>query len=1171
MPIANNSSRKTARQIFYESDLMVSKENSVGSSPSKSHNAPSLDDKYTQTSGVVFLTGNQALVRLPLQQRMRDELAGLNTGAFISGYRGSPLGRYDMELWRAQLHLDKHSIVFQPGVNEDLAATAIWGSQHVGNMKMRNKDGVVGFWYGKTPGVDRSGDAFRHANFAGTHPKGGVVALCGDDHAAKSSTVAGQSDHALIASGIPVLYPANPQDILDYGVLGVEMSRYSGCWVGLKLVTDVVESASSVEVDLDRVTVVEPDLKAPPGGVWIREIDMPVMQEKRLLEEKIPRALAFAQANNINTITHEAHEASIGIIGVGKAYSDLRQAMNELGMSALDAEKRGIRILKVGMVWPLDPEIIKEFSKGVDKILVIEEKRPLVEEQLKSILFDAGLTPKVIGKGLLARSGVLSANQVAAALAEFFEDDVLKEKVPQAIKIKPGPVRRPSFCSGCPHNTSTKLPDGSRALAGIGCHTIAYLNDPVNTKAPSQMGGEGMHWVGQAPFTDEPHVFANMGDGTYFHSGFLAIRQAVAAKTTMTYKLLVNGFVSMTGGQPVDGEQSVPQLVTAVLNEGASKVVIVTEDVERVTAQDVPAGIEVHHRRELEAVQRDLRDMEGVSVLIYDQACATERRRLRKRGKWEDPKVRTFIHPEICEGCGDCGEKSGCLSIEPLETPLGRKRQINQSSCNKDFSCVEGFCPSFVTIHGAEPKKALAPAERKIDSVAHEVLEEPELPAINGSTGLLVTGIGGTGVVTIGAILSMAAHLDGRRVSTLDLTGLAQKYGAVTTHMRIANTADNLQSARLAVGEADVVIGCDLVVTAGDETLTTLRSGSAQVVVNSEEVPTAEFSRNPDWQINAPNLKARLHEAVGDRLALFDTTQAAKDLCGDAVMANMMLLGVAWQSGLVPVTLGSIRHAIELNGVAREKNFEALNWGRLMVLDPERVASARAPLAQVHKLDRPLLLEELIEDRVKRLKDYQGTSLGKLYRQKLVALKKAGAGDQVLRTAATQYFRLLAHKDEFEVARLFSHPSFKQSLEDSFEGDLGVRFHIGGGPFAKKDRVTGQPVKTEFGPWMMRLFIVLSSLRGLRGTVLDPFRNNEERALAFELRSSYELDMDLACAHLRVADEKVVDDLLSWPLKVRGFGHVRAGNAEKALKLREKRISTLTKAHSNAKMERVPA
>ncbi|SDR47537.1 indolepyruvate ferredoxin oxidoreductase family protein [Pseudovibrio sp. Tun.PSC04-5.I4] len=1143
---------------------MVSKDNSVGSVASKSHNAPSLDDKYTQTSGVVFLTGNQALVRLPLQQRMRDELAGLNTGVFISGYRGSPLGRYDMELWRAQLHLDKHSIVFQPGVNEDLAATAIWGSQHVGNMKMRNKDGVVGFWYGKTPGVDRSGDAFRHANFAGTHPKGGVVALCGDDHAAKSSTVAGQSDHALIASGIPVLYPANPQDILDYGVLAVEMSRFSGCWVGLKLVTDVVESASSVEVDLDRITIVEPDMKAPPGGVWIREIDMPVMQEKRLLEEKIPRALAFAQVNNINTITHDAHEAEIGIIGVGKAYSDLRQAMNELGLTSLEAEKRRIRILKVGMVWPLDPKIIEEFSKGVDKILVVEEKRPLVEEQLKSILFDAGMRPKVIGKSLLPKSGVLSADQVAAALAEFLGDEALQQKVPVPIKLKPGPVRRPSFCSGCPHNTSTKVPDGSRALAGIGCHTIAYFNDPVKTKAPSQMGGEGMHWVGQAPFTDEPHVFANMGDGTYFHSGFLAIRQAVAAKTTMTYKLLVNGFVSMTGGQPVDGEQSVPQLVIAVLNEGASKVVIVTEDVDRVKAQDIPTGIEVHDRRELEAVQRDLREVKGVSMLIYDQACATERRRLRKRGKWEDPKVRTFIHPEICEGCGDCGEKSGCLSIEPLETPLGRKRQINQSSCNKDFSCVEGFCPSFVTIQGAEPKKATSPAERQLESVAHEVLAEPELPAINGSTGLLVTGIGGTGVVTIGAILSMAAHLDGSRVSTLDLTGLAQKYGAITTHMRIAKTADGLQSARLAVGEADVVIGCDLVVTAGDETLTTLRSGSAQVVVNSEEVPTAEFSKNPDWQINAPNLKARLEEVAGDRLAFFDTTQAAKDLCGDAVMANMMLLGIAWQRGLVPVSLGAIRHAIELNGVARDKNFEAFNWGRLMVQDPDRVAKARAPLATITKLDRPLPLEELIEDRANRLKEYQGNGLAKIYRQRLIALKKAGAGADSLRTAASQYFRLLAHKDEYEVARLFSQPAFKKMLTDNFEGDLNVRFHIGGGPFVKTDKVTGNPVKSEFGPWMLKLFGVLAGLKGLRGTFLDPFRNSEERRLADELRSSYEEDMDLICETLSATGETIAHDLLSWPVKVRGYGHVRADNATKALNLRKRRITALNKAQSNA-------
>lgn len=1130
--------------------------------PPNNHNAPSLDDKYTQTSGVVFLTGNQALVRLPLQQRMRDEAAGLNTGAYISGYRGSPLGRYDMELWRAQLHLDKQDIHFQPGVNEDLAATAIWGSQHVGNMKLRTKDGVIGFWYGKTPGVDRSGDAFRHANFAGTHPKGGVVALCGDDHAAKSSTVAGQSDHALIAAGMPFLYPANPQDILDYGIYAVEMSRFSGCWVGLKLVTDVVESASSVEVDLDRVQITTPDVKAPPGGVWIREIDTPVAQEKRLFEDKLPRALAFARANSINQVTHNAFEAKTGIIASGKAYADLRQAMAELGLTSLEAEKRGLRILKVGMVWPLEPHIIEEFAAGLERILVVEEKRPLVEDQLKSILFDAGLTPKVHGKDKLPKSGVLSATQVAQALCELLQDEALIAKLPAPLKIKPGMVRRPSFCSGCPHNTSTKVPDGSRALAGIGCHTIAYFNDPIKTKAPSHMGGEGVHWLGQTPFTQEPHVFANMGDGTYFHSGFLAIRQAVAAKTNMTYKLLVNGFVSMTGGQPVDGEQSVPQLASAVLNEGACEVVVVTEDVARAKAQALPAGVAVHHRRELEAVQKQLREKPGVSVLIYDQACATERRRLRKRGKWEDSQVRTFIHPEVCEGCGDCGEKSGCLSIEPLETPLGRKRQINQSTCNKDFSCVEGFCPSFVTVHGAEPRKAVP---KQVESVAPEVLPEPQLPGINSSLGLLITGIGGTGVVTVGAILSMAAHLDGRRVSTLDLTGLAQKYGAVTTHMRIANTADGLQSARLAMGEADVVIGCDLVVTAGDETLTTLRPGAAHVVVNTEEVPTAEFAKNPDWQINAPELKRRLQEMVGDRLSLHDVTQVAKDLCGDAVLANIMLLGVAWQKGLVPVSLGSIRQAVELNGVAPQKNMEAFTWGRLMVLNPDRVAQARGGQQPVISLSRPQPLEDLIDDRCQRLKDYQNKALADHYRKRLIGLKKAGAGEPILRLAATQYFRLLAHKDEFEVARLLTQPAFQSLLAEQFEGDLKVHFNIGGGPFARMNKTTGQPRKLAFGPWLRPVLKCLATLKPLRGTWADPFRHNEERQLATELRAKYEEDMVLVAEHLPTAGEQAAVGLLQWPEKVRGFGHIRTTSSQKALALRTRRHTALTQAQ-----EKVP-
>ncbi len=872
-----------------------------------------------------------------------DQAAGLNTGGFISGYRGSPLGRYDMELWGAASQLQSLGIKFQPGVNEDLAATAVWGSQNVGLVPGAKVEGVFGLWYGKGPGVDRSGDVFKHANLAGTSAKGGVLVLAGDDHGAKSSTTAHQSEPALMAAGMPILAPSNVQEILDYGLHGIALSRFSGCWVAMKLVTDVVESATTVSIDLDRVKPMIPPVPPIPGGVSIRLHDMPQVQEGRLYQAKLPLSAAYARANGLNRVVAGNAEAKIGIVTAGKSYPDTLQALAEMG---IDAEKAGIAILKLGMVFPLDPEAVVKFAAGKTTLLVIEEKRPLIENQIKSTLFDAALpeAPKVLGKALLSPIGELAPNVIAHAIAKVLGREELAAEVPLAPAMKfdangrpiLGPMRLPSFCSGCPHNTSTRLPDGSRALAGIGCHTIAALNNPHNTMMVSHMGGEGVLWTGQAPFTDEPHVFANMGDGTYFHSGLLAIRQAVASKADMTYKLLYNGFVSMTGGQPVDGELSVPRTIAQLQSEGVAHIIVVTEDLERVHGVGVPTGVPIRHRSELDAVQRELRAMKGTTVLIYDQACATERRRLRKRGKWADPKIRTFIHPEICEGCGDCGQKSGCLSIEPLDTDLGRKRQINQSSCNKDFSCVQGFCPSFVTVHGAEPRASAG----SVKAPAEAELPLPNTTVGGDQLGVLFTGIGGTGVVTVGAIVSMAAHIDGLAVSTLDVTGLAQKYGAVMTHMRIARDPARLTSSRLAMGEADVVVGCDLLVTAGDEALSRLRKGTARLVINSEEVPTSEFARNPDWAFATGPLMGRLNAMAGGRFDLVDAVALATALCGDAVYANILLLGVAWQKGLLPVSLGALHQAIRLNGVKIDTNLAAFTWGRAFAADPARVTAA---------------------------------------------------------------------------------------------------------------------------------------------------------------------------------------------------------------------------------------
>lgn len=1150
----------------------------------------SLNDRYLATEGWLYMTGIQALVRLPIQQRLRDAAAGLNTGGYISGYRGSPMGRYDLELWGAQAQLDQHNVVFRAAVNEDLAATAIWGAQYVGVFPGATVDGVFGIWYGKGPGVDRSGDPFRHANLAGTSPHGGVLAIAGDDHGARSSTVANYSDLNFVAAGIPLLYPSNAQELLDFGLHGIAMSRYSGCWSGMKVVTDVVEGGGSVHVSPDSPSIIEPpEMALPDGGVHTRPYDSALPQEARLYHHKLHRAVAYARANRLNLIGGAGQGARIGVVAAGKAWQDLQQAFVALELDVARLDQLGIRTLKVGMVWPLEPGIAREFAAGLSQVLVVEEKRPLLEDQLRSVLYRMADAPAIIGKhasgpqfaaergdAVFPNAGEITPAMVARALVACLRRDDDSCPIGQSEPTAgaqlgaqagaPSLIRAPSFCSGCPHGRSTKVPEGSRALAGIGCHTMAMFLDPTATTTVSHMGGEGAMWLGQQPFTTEKHVFANMGDGTYFHSGFLAVRQAVAAHAPITYKLLYNGFVSMTGGQAIDGELTIAGTIGELAAEGVKKIALVSDDPAKWQATSFPAGVSVHHRSELDAVQRELREYADVSVIVYDQPCATERRRLRKRGKWADPDRRAFINSAVCEGCGDCGKVTNCMSIEPLETELGRKRKINQSSCNKDFSCTEGFCPSFVTVEGGTLRKsvasaATAPADPRADAsqaaqAAFATLPEPLISRIDRSFSILVAGIGGTGVVTIGQTLAVAAHLEGYYSSNLDVTGMAQKYGAVLSHVKIAPDPALLHATRVAAGECDTLIGCDLIVSAGDETVGKLRPGTSGGVICTDMVPTSEFSRNPDWNPDADALVARLTGALGERGLGLEALRLAGALMGDAITANMFLLGAAWQRGLVPLSMAALDRAIELNGVAIDSNRRAFLWGRRAAHDLaalEKIAVGATPQAvQVVRFDprKPATLAQSLAHRTAFLTEYQNADYARRYTgfvDRVVQTETAaGLGDSLSRAVARNLFKLMAHKDEWEVARLYARPEFKADLQRTFEGDFKLRFHVAGGPFGRRDPATGRLVKREVGAWLMSAFRLMAPLRKLRGSLFDPFRHSDERRLARELLDGYRADIERLLPELSSANHALAVRIAALPDKVRGYGHVRQASASAA-------------------------
>jgi indolepyruvate ferredoxin oxidoreductase len=931
----------------------------------------------------------------------------------------------------------------------------------------------------------------------------------------------------------------------------------------------VVEGGGSIYVGLDAPSIAMPEfVPSPalgPNGWHIRAVDMPLPQEDRLYNHKLYAALAYIRANQLNHISHNPSRARVGILAAGKSYQDVLQALAELRLDDKHLDDLGIRVGKIGVIWPLEPNFVSDFAEGLDVVLVVEEKRPLIEEQLKSLLYDLPLAkkPRVVGK--FAGVSVWSPKRGAPVLSGTAElsptviarviKSLLRELDPSCClgraesvdsqPLPPAPIRSPSFCSGCPHNLSTKIPHGSRALAGIGCHSIALLKDPLLTTTFSHMGGEGAMWLGQQPFTDEAHVFANMGDGTYFHSGFLAIRQAVAAKVPITYKLLVNGFVAMTGGQPIDGELSIPQIVSQLKAEGVQKIAVVTDDPMKYQGGALPKAVPVHPRTDLEAVQRRFREFPDVSVIIYDQASATERRRLRKRGKVPDPDKRTFINAAVCEGCGDCGEASGCLSIEPLETPFGRKRKINQSTCNKDFSCAEGFCPSFVTVSGGVLKRPQRPASGVSDGFAS--LPEPLTAALDSVYNILITGIGGTGVVTLGQILGMAAHIDGLRASVLDVTGLAQKYGAVSSHIRIARDANALHATRLAVGEADAVIGCDLIVSAGEESLSRMRRNRTRAVLCTDTVPTGEFAHNPDWSVDVDVLTARLRAACGESLFPIEGIRLATALLGDAIAANMLMLGAAWQRGMLPLSLPAIDRAIELNDVQVDFNKRCFLWGRRSVHDigaVEKLAYPATDIASAPPMAEPL--NKTIARRVSYLTDYQSAAYARRYKALVDEVATAetaqGLGYRLTHAAARYYFKLLADKDEWEVARLFASAEFRRQLEMTFNGSYSLSFHIGGWPFARSNPARGRPVKREVGPWLMHAFRLLARARRMRGSWLDPFRHTAERRMSRRLVAEYEQELRGLIATLNPATHELAVRLASLPERIRGYGYVRAAS-----------------------------
>ena len=1131
--------------------------------------AVSLDDKYALDETHQILTGTQAVVRLMLTQRARDVRAGLNTAGYVTGYRGSPIASLEAAMLRARGILEPNHIKFMAGLNEDLAATALWGSQQAELRGEGKYDGVFGVWYGKGPGLDRTGDVFRHANHAGTAKHGGVLALMGDDHTCESSTSAHQSEFAFVDYMMPVLNPAGVQEILDYGILGFALSRFAGVWVGIKCVKDNIEATSTVDGRIDRVQVRLPeDFTMPAGGLNIRLGDQALLKEARLHDFKRAAILAFARANKLDRLVLSGGAApKLGIITCGKSYLDVRQALDELGIDEVRANQFGIRLLKVGMTWPLEPQAILKFAQGLDLILVIEEKRSLIETQVKEQLYDVPDHPRVLGKKdenehwLFPAKYALDPTDIAIKLGERLiragAGDDIKDKVAELKRLsgnKPETAevatRIPYFCPGCPHNSSTVVPEGSRAYAGIGCHYMAHWMDR-NTEGFTQMGGEGANWIGEAPFSKTKHVFQNLGDGTYIHSGSLAIRAARAAGVNITFKILYNDAVAMTGGQSLDGGITVGMIVDQVLAEGVEKVVVVTDEPQKYPRGFIAQGVPVYHRRELQSLQKELRDVPGVSVLVYDQTCAAEKRRRRKRGLFPDPDKRVFINAAVCEGCGDCGVKSNCVAVAPLETEFGTKRAIDQSACNKDFSCLNGFCPSLVTVHGAKLRKA---DKKKIgDSGIVQMLAglpEPRLPALDRPYTMLVTGVGGTGVVTLSAVLGQAAHLESKGFGAIDMTGLAQKGGAVACHMRVARDVAQIHAIRAGVAGADLVLGCDLVVTASNKVLETIKPDHTAVVFSDYEMTTADFTRNANLKVPGAALRHAIEARAGKApVHSLDAHSLAVKLFGDSIAANMFLLGYAYQLGHVPVGSAALEQAIELNGAAVEMSRNAFRFGRLGAHDPAALARVLGQAAVA--APKSASLEDLIASRASYLADYQDEALAERYRQRIAQIaeaerNKTPASSGLADAVARGYHKLLAYKDEYEVARLFTHPAFEAALSEQFEARGKLSFHLAPPLLARHDKATGEPRKMQFGRWLLPVFRALSKGRRLRGTAWDVFGYTQERQLERQMIADYELLLDEIVRRLSPQTHATAVALARLPLDIKGFGHIKLRNYKTA-------------------------
>ncbi len=1116
----------------------------------------SLTDRFDLEKSPILLNGTQALVRLMLTQKARDTAAGLNTAGYVTGYRGSPLGAVDLQMTRAAKQLGEADIRFQEGLNEDLAATALWGTQQAELRGEGKFDGVFGLWYGKGPGVDRTGDVMRHANMAGSSKNGGVLMAMGDDHTGESSTVLHQSEWAMVDAYMPVVSPAGVQEILDYGIYGIALSRFSGLWVGLKTMKDTIEATAVVDGRIDRMNLVIPEFDMPAGGLNIRLIDNPTEQEARMIDYKRFAAEAFSHANKMDKRMWGKPGAKIGFVAAGKNWLDLVHAMELLNINEAEAERLGITTYKVGQTFPLDMKGFHDWAEGLDLIVVVEEKRKLIEVQVKEAIFDdrhgrrvwgwhmGGGAGSMHGPELFQTKGALDPIMIAERLGKILIDegrgtDGIKaglaalEEVRRNDNAEEIASRLPYFCSGCPHNSSTKIPEGSRAYAGIGCHYMVQWMDR-DTLGFTHMGGEGANWIGEAPFSNRDHVFQNLGDGTYNHSGVQAIRAALAAGTNITYKILYNDAVAMTGGQKNEGGLNAYRIVDEIKAMGVKHIAVVYDEKEEVDLNAFPSGVEKYERADLMKAQKKLREIKGVTAIVYIQTCAAEKRRRRKRGLFPDPDRRVFINTDVCEGCGDCGVQSNCVSIVPVETELGRKRAIDQSSCNKDFSCLNGFCPSFVTVEGAQLKKA----ETAQLDLPH--LPQPEIPGIDGTYNVVITGVGGTGVVTIGAVLAQAAQIDGKGAGMMEMAGLAQKGGAVHIHCRIAEKPDDISAVRVATGEADALIGGDLVVSAGAKTLGLTRSGKTGAVVNSHEIITGDFTRNTEFNLPSDRLELQLQARLQDKVILFDASELARVTLGDSIFSNMMIFGAAWQRGLVPLSHEALIDAITLNGAAVERNLRAFEIGRWAALHPEEAASLLSPKV----VEKPLSLQEKIDFRADKLIEYQGKRLAKKYRK----LVDRFDDPRMKEAVAKGYHKLLSYKDEYEVARLLLDTRAKAEAE--FDGDFKMKFHMSP-PILSKMGANGRPEKREFGPGMMRGFRILAKMKGLRGTPLDPFGRTAERKMERALIKQYEADMADLAGKLspEVMDAAVA--LAELPLKIRGFGPVKAESEAKAAKQRE--------------------